>query len=72
MEGGPLFWVKKNCMRGGHSSSQEEGGGLVRSLLASGTVLESTAGMFLRIQSDIYNHLYNLPVFTNYLLSFVF
>ena len=29
--------------------------GVVRTLLASGTVLESTAGMFLRIRSDIYS-----------------
>ena len=28
--------------------------GVVRTLLATGTVLESTAGVFLRIRSDIY------------------
>ena len=33
----------------GYSPSQ----GVVRSLLATGTVLESTAGMFLQTQSDI-------------------
>ena len=29
--------------------------GVVRTLLATGTVLESTAGMFLRIRSDIHS-----------------
>ena len=33
----------------GYSPSQ---GGVVRTLLATGTVLESTVGMFLRIRSD--------------------
>ena len=35
--------------RGGYSPSQ----GVVRSLLATGAVLESTAGMFSRIRLDI-------------------
>ena len=36
------------------------GGGVVRTFLATGTVLESTAGIFLRVRSDI-----NVLKFTN-------
>ena len=32
--------------------------GVIRTLLATGTILESTAGMFLRIRSDIYPDIY--------------
>ena len=45
----PAGEVSVTCLRGGFSPSQ----GVVRTLLATGTVLESTAGMFLRIRSDI-------------------
>ena len=45
----PAGEVPVTCLRGGFSPSQ----GVVRTLLATGTVLESTAGMFLRIWSDI-------------------
>ena len=45
----PAGDVSITCMSQGHSSSQ----GLVRSLLVTGTVLESTAGIFLQIRSDL-------------------
>ena len=48
----PAGDVPVTCLRGGFSPSQ--GGGVVRSLLASGTFLELPPGMFLRIRSDIY------------------
>ena len=44
----PAGYVPVTCWRGGYCPSQ----GVVRTLLVAGTVLKSTAGMFLRIRSD--------------------
>ena len=46
----PASEIPVTCLRGRYSASQ----GVVRSLLATGTYLKSTAGMFLRIQSDVF------------------
>ena len=50
----PAGDVSVTCMRGGVEGGVLLARGVVRSLLGTGTVLESTAGMVLRTRSELY------------------
>ena len=52
----PAREVPVTCLRGGILLARR----VVRALLATGTVLELTAGMFLGIQSDMYIEYYEI------------